>query len=132
MGIKCRVYNKVRKALYKKRLEDFTPTEKEAFFDQLFADNHEAHWELINYKDKRRKKAILETERRRRQPEKENKRKERVLRIYENVCERVHNFRVEMANRELTRQEQMQYEGLLDMQERYLQAYQESRSAVPA
>lgn len=132
MGIKCRVYNKVRKALYKKRLEDFSPAEKEAFFNQLFADNHEAHWELVNYKDKRRKKAQVEAERQRRHPEKENKRRERAIRIYENVCERVHKFDVEKANRKLTSQEEMQYEGLMDMKERYFNAYQQSLTAMPA
>ena len=59
MSIKCRVYNFIRTALYKKRLEDITDAQKIELFDQIFAMNKDAHWDLINYKDKRKEKARI-------------------------------------------------------------------------
>lgn len=59
MGIKARVYNFIRTSLYKKRLDQISSAEKIGLFDQIFALNHEAHWELNAYKSKRKRKAEI-------------------------------------------------------------------------
>lgn len=59
LGIKARVYNTIRTFLYKKRLENISVVEKVNFFDDLFKLNHEAHWELNNYKQKRKDQTNL-------------------------------------------------------------------------
>lgn len=59
MGIKARVYNQIRKDLYKLRLENITPQQKHLFFDQWFSLNQAAHNELNDYKAKRKAKAII-------------------------------------------------------------------------
>ena len=59
LGIKARVYNRVRTYLYKKRLESISEKDKVEFFNELFQLNHEAHWELNNYKQKRKDQADL-------------------------------------------------------------------------
>jgi hypothetical protein len=63
MAIKARVYNKIRKALYKQGLEKFTSENKVTFFDELFKENQEAHNELNNLKRKRKDKAFVQAER---------------------------------------------------------------------
>lgn len=68
LAMKARTYNKIRKALYKKRLEGFTVDEKVKFFNEIFEENHITHWELINYKQKRRDKRDL-LERRKASPQ---------------------------------------------------------------
>jgi pyruvate-formate lyase-activating enzyme len=57
--MKARVYNQIRKDLYKKRLDQIKEKEKIEFFDKVFQLNHETHWELINYHTKRKDKAEL-------------------------------------------------------------------------
>jgi len=59
LAIKARVYNHIRTALYRKRLDQITDQEKIAFFDQVFQLNNEAHWELNDYKQKRKQKAKI-------------------------------------------------------------------------
>lgn len=63
MAMKARVYNKIRTSLYKKRLEDISKEEKIRMFDEIFIMNHETHWELNNYKQKRQAKAAIHAER---------------------------------------------------------------------
>lgn len=63
LSIKARVYNKIRTKLYQKTLEKMSNTEKVAFFDELYALNHEAHWELIHYKRKRQEKRKIQIKR---------------------------------------------------------------------
>ena len=61
LGIKARVYNHIRKVLYKKRWEDIKTNERDQILKEIFDLNHQAHWELLNYKAKRQnKKALLE------------------------------------------------------------------------
>jgi hypothetical protein len=60
LAIKARVYNHIRKTLYKKRLENITEKEKIEFFDLLFSMNQEAHYELNAYKRKRQDKAEIQ------------------------------------------------------------------------
>lgn len=57
--MKARVYNHIRKSLYKKRLEQITPSEKVKLFDEIFEMNHTTHWELNSYKQKRKEKAAI-------------------------------------------------------------------------
>jgi hypothetical protein len=68
LAIKARVYNQIRQAFFKGRmrrwqqeetLKSFTPEDKIKFFDELFAMNWEAHWELNDYKRKRQDKAEI-------------------------------------------------------------------------
>lgn len=59
MAIKARVYNHIRKTLYKKRLEQIPDSEKLKFFDEIFVLNKDAHWELNDYKQKRWNKAKI-------------------------------------------------------------------------
>jgi hypothetical protein len=60
MGIKASVYNQIRTDLYKKRLENITPAEKEKLFDKWFGLNSLAHTELNNYKSKRQYKTKIQ------------------------------------------------------------------------
>lgn len=59
LAMKARVYNKIRKFLYKQRLDKIPSESKVEFFDEIFALNHATHWELINYKRKRKAKSEL-------------------------------------------------------------------------
>lgn len=59
MAIKARVYNKIRTALYKKRLEDISDKEKLEYFEQFFLLNREAHQELNRIKRKRKYRAQI-------------------------------------------------------------------------
>lgn len=54
LSMKARVYNQIRTTLYKRNIDTFTPEEKQRIFDEIFGLNAEAHWELINYKSKRK------------------------------------------------------------------------------
>lgn len=61
LSMKARVYNQIRTKLYKKRIEDFSPEEKQKMFDEIFGLNLQTHWELNAYKQKRRdRKALYE------------------------------------------------------------------------
>lgn len=66
MAIKSRVANFIRKALYKKRLEQFSDAEIQVLFSEIHALNFKAHTELNNYKQKRKKKAAVQREREKR------------------------------------------------------------------
>jgi hypothetical protein len=57
LAMKARVYNYIRKELYKKKIEDISAEEKIILFDTIFAMNKESHWELNFYKEKRQTKA---------------------------------------------------------------------------
>ncbi len=61
--MKARVYNQIRTKLYKKRIEDFSPEDKQKMFDEIFGMNLQTHWELNHYKQKRKDKAQLYAER---------------------------------------------------------------------
>lgn len=61
--MKARVYNRIRTLLYKKQIDKISPEEKVKMFDEIFGLNLQTHWELINYKQKRRNKAQLYAER---------------------------------------------------------------------
>ena len=63
LAMKARVYNQIRKDLYKKRLDQIKDKEKIEFFDKVFQLNHETHWELIAYARKRQDAAKLLKER---------------------------------------------------------------------
>lgn len=63
MAIKARVYNAIRKTLYKKKVEDFSNAEKIEFFNAVHVLNLNAHRELIDYKHKRRAQAKVVAER---------------------------------------------------------------------
>jgi len=71
LAIKARVYNKVRKFLYKRPLEEtivtrnnglqvLTDKEKIAFFDELYKENAAAHSELNSLKSKRKFRAKVD------------------------------------------------------------------------
>jgi hypothetical protein len=59
MGIKARVANFIRTALYKKRLQQITDKEKIELFDKIWKLNDDAHFELNMYKSKRKAKAEI-------------------------------------------------------------------------
>lgn len=61
--MKARVYNVIRKSLYKKSIEKFSLEEKAKMFDEIFGLNAATHWELIAYKQKRQNKAAIQAER---------------------------------------------------------------------
>lgn len=63
LAMKARVYNQIRKNFYKKPITSFSPEEKIKMFDKIFGLNLETHWELNNYKHKRKAKATLYAER---------------------------------------------------------------------
>lgn len=79
LAMKARVYNQIRIKLYKKRIEDFSPEEKQKMFDEIFGLNAQTHWELIRYKQKRKDKKAIHDARVKRVQEENNKR--RVLKI---------------------------------------------------
>lgn len=56
LAMKARLANKIRKHFYKAQLEKFTTEQKVEFFNEIFEQNSLMHWELINYKQKRRDK----------------------------------------------------------------------------
>lgn len=60
LAIKARVYNRVRTFLFKQQLEKIPDQTKIDFFNELFLLNHDAHWELVAYKEKRQKKAEIQ------------------------------------------------------------------------
>lgn len=60
LAMKARVYNYIRKTLYKKKLEQISDKEKIEIFDKIFAMNFETHWELNAYKNKRSYKAEIQ------------------------------------------------------------------------
>lgn len=63
MAMKARVANHIRKTLFKKLKVNITDDEKIAIFDQIYDMNRDMHWDLNNYKQKRRAKAALQKER---------------------------------------------------------------------
>jgi hypothetical protein len=63
MAMKARVYNYIRKTLYKKKLEEINIQEKEAIFNEIFSMNRATHWELKFYKGKREYKEHIYQER---------------------------------------------------------------------
>lgn len=54
LAMKARVYNKIRVTFYKRKIESFSLEEKQKMFDEIFGLNLQTHWELINYKQKRK------------------------------------------------------------------------------
>jgi len=63
LAMKARVYNYIRKTLYKRKLEEINKEEKEAIFNEIFTLNRAAHWELNFYKAKREYKEHIYQER---------------------------------------------------------------------
>lgn len=63
LAIKARLANKLRKYFYKAQLEKFTQEAKIDLFNQLFQDVSIMHWELNDYKAKRKEKAELKKKR---------------------------------------------------------------------
>lgn len=63
MAIKARMANKIRTALYKKTLETIPDQTKIALFDEIHALNHEIHWELVFFKQKRQLRKRIEERR---------------------------------------------------------------------
>lgn len=61
--MKARVYNHIRRFLYKQNLDKISPASKIQFFDEIFNMNHKTHWELKDYKWKRKQKDNLYKER---------------------------------------------------------------------
>ena len=59
LAIKARVYNQIRTDLYDKKLVQIKEEDKVKFFDKWFQLNYDAHWELNNYKKKRKEKARI-------------------------------------------------------------------------
>ena len=59
MAIKARVYNQIRTDLYKKHNDSLSKEQKIEFFDKWFTLNHNAHWELVDYKRKRERKSEI-------------------------------------------------------------------------
>lgn len=62
LAIKARLANKVRTLLYKKPI-DISDKEKLELFQQIYDLNRDVHWELVDYKRKRRRKARIQAER---------------------------------------------------------------------
>ncbi len=62
LAIKARLANKVRTLLYKKPI-DISDKEKISLFEQIYNINRDVHWELVDYKRKRKKKARIQAER---------------------------------------------------------------------
>lgn len=63
LAMKARLANKIRKTLYKRKLDQISDNEKVAIFNDIYAENHLMHWELISYKQKRKKKKAIYDER---------------------------------------------------------------------
>lgn len=63
LAIKARLANKLRKYFYKSQLEKFTQEAKIDLFNQLFQDVSTMHWELNDYKAKRKEKSALKKKR---------------------------------------------------------------------
>lgn len=61
MAIKAKVANFIRKELYQKRLENFSEKEKIELFNQIFKLNYKMHWDLNNYKTKRKYKNYIQS-----------------------------------------------------------------------
>jgi len=61
--MKARVYNRIRTLLYKKQIDKISLEEKVKMFDEIFGLNLETHWELNNYKQKRKDQRALHAER---------------------------------------------------------------------
>lgn len=59
MAIKSRLANHIRKTLYKKKIDKISNEDKVKLFDEIFQLNNVMHWELKDYKEKRRDKARL-------------------------------------------------------------------------
>lgn len=59
LAMKARVYNKIRKDFYKKRLESFSVSDKVKYFDELFSINLATHWELKSYARQRKEQARI-------------------------------------------------------------------------
>lgn len=60
MGIKARIANFIRTALYKKRIEEISDKEKIDLFNRIFSINKSSHNELNAYKSKRKYKAEIQ------------------------------------------------------------------------
>ena len=59
MAIKARLANHIKKTLYKKRLDLISHSDKVKMFEEIFQLNSEMHWELNDYKQKRKEKREL-------------------------------------------------------------------------
>lgn len=66
LAIKATVFNPMRKAFYGKKLEEISIAEKEKMFDQIFKNTAWAHEELNSYKNKRKVKNRVQSEREKR------------------------------------------------------------------
>lgn len=67
LAIKARLANHIRKTLYnKKRLEQFSVSEKEEFFNDVWAKYLDMHSELNDYKAKRKAKKAVQIQREKR------------------------------------------------------------------
>lgn len=60
MAIKSRVFNCMRKSLYKKNLGELSFLEREKLFEEFFNMTQEAHISLNNYKAKRKDKRVVQ------------------------------------------------------------------------
>lgn len=63
LAMKARVYNYIRKTLYKRKLEDISIDDKVTIFNEIFGMNKITHWELKFYKGKREYKEHIYQER---------------------------------------------------------------------
>lgn len=75
LAMKARVYNKIRTFLYKHHLERIPDQSKLQFFDEIFEMNRQTHWELIDYKRKRKAAKELKEKRQAAPPTKSMKKK---------------------------------------------------------
>ena len=49
----------MRTKLYKKKSDNLSNSEKALLLDEILALNHQVHWELMDYKEKRKERAQL-------------------------------------------------------------------------
>src|SRR5688572_27510843 len=87
LAMKARVYNKIRIFLYKQLLEKIPDQSKIDFFNEIFEMNRATHWELIDYKRKRKDQKKLKEKRLAAPPTKSMKKKLR--RYYEETTKKV-------------------------------------------
>lgn len=87
LAMKARVYNKIRTFLYKQRLENIPEKSKTEFFDEIFQMNQQTHWELIDYKRKRKAQEKLKQKRLAAPPTKSMKKK--LKQYYEETVKKV-------------------------------------------
>ena len=75
LAIKARLANHIRKTLYKKRWENLKTEERDQILFDIFQMNKDMHWELNEYKDKRKAKRELLKKRQAAYPTKSMKKK---------------------------------------------------------